>query len=76
MKLTEMEKKTITLYIEDNFKDEIGDPVWVDGYAQDLGITGKQFSGIMSSLSQKGFAYTNGESWGLTNEGIEAAKTL
>jgi hypothetical protein len=76
MKLTKLERKLIDLYSRDHFKDELGDPVWIDGYAQDMGISGKAFSGVMSSMVQKGLVYTNGESFGLTEKGIEMTETL
>jgi len=81
MKLTENEKKVIEAYKKDDIVSDEGwdDPqscTWITDFKDDCGIESKTFSGVISSLAQKGVIWTNGESFGLTQEGIEAAKTI
>ncbi len=81
MKLTEREIKVIKVYKKDDFVNDCGfeDPdaaTWVKNFHKDCGMNGKEFSGVMSSLCKKGFADTNGESWWLTEKGIDEARKI
>jgi len=77
--LTDGEQNVIRAFKSDCFVADHGwqskdASTWVDACdAKTCGMTGLQFAGTMSSLVQKGVCWTNGEAWGLTDEGREVA---
>ena len=87
MKLTEREIKVIKVYKEDDFVSDFekvkGDGwksekacTWLRHMAEDCGFSGKEFSGVMSSMVQKGLIFTDGICFGLTIKGIKEAEKL
>jgi len=81
MKLTKLEEKIISAYKKDDIVSDEGwdDPqscTWIEDFKDDCGIESKTFSGVISSLTQKGIIWTNGESFGLTEKGIEIARQI
>ncbi len=81
MKTTANEESVIRAYMNDDHVSDYGydDPdagAWVDGFAEDMGMSGETFSGVMGSLVRKGIIDTDGESFCLTTEGIEIAGSL
>lgn len=85
MKLTALEKQVIQAFKDDCYVGDVGweNPgamTWADELSHtmksDYGMSGKTFSGVMSSLYKKELVYGNNESFGLTKKGIEAAKKL
>lgn len=78
-RLTYLENEVIQAYKKDDFVQDRGwdDPeagAWVKGFHQDCGMSGKEFSGVMSSLVKKGWCWTDGEAFGLTEEAIATLK--
>ena len=79
--LTDLEIKVIKAYKKDDFVNDYGYEhpeagAWVVGFHKDCGMSGKVFSGVMSSLSKKGVILCNGESFQLSEEGIEIARGI
>lgn len=79
--ITELERKVIDTYKDDDFVSDYGwdDPetgTWINQFHEECGMDEKTFSGVMSSLQQKGIIWTNGASFGLTKSGIEIVRVL
>ena len=68
--ITEKELKMVRVIAESEYADQVGDPVWVDTL-EGGELTGRTVSGLVSSLSQKGFIATDGECVWLTETGVE-----
>jgi len=85
-KLTENEWKLINAYQHNDYVSGDGwdnpySAAWVEDFAFSCGewgkfdvLKGKSLSGIISSLCKKGIMQTNGESFYLTEKGIEFLK--
>lgn len=79
--LTEKEATVIRAYKEDDFVNDKGfespeSCTWVKDSHRACKMSGKEFSGVISSLVKKGIVKTDGETWSLTSEGIEVAREL
>ncbi len=66
--LTEKEMAVINAILNSEYLSENTDPVWIEGLAEEAGLTGKEFSGVVSSLVQKEIVATDG----LGNDGTIA----
>lgn len=82
--VTDLEREVLRAYAGNDHVNDYGwqDPeaaAWVDVLSDDVedcGINGKQFSGLMASLVNKGLMQTNGESCNLTQAGRQALKGI
>ena len=79
VKFTDLEKMFIEDYKNDEFVGDYGweseeARAWVDCFSDGCRLNGKQLSGVMSSLVQKGIIETDGEAFCLTSFGIEIVK--
>lgn len=83
--VTELEKKVLIAFSRNDHVRDYGwqDPeaaAWVDVLSDDLetdfGMSGKVFSGVMSSLVKKGLIDTNGDSCSMTDNGRKVLKDI
>ena len=75
MKLTEFEKIVVRVLAENEYSDNLEDPVWTFIIEDNTNLHSKQISGIVSSLTKKGLVNSNDNGkdstiW-LTKNGVE-----
>ena len=78
-RITYLENEVLQAYKKDDFVNDRG---WdnleagacIKGFHKNCGMTGKEFSGVMSSLVKKGWCWTDGKWFGLTPEAIAILK--
>jgi hypothetical protein len=81
VELTEKEIIVLKKFKDDDFVSDVGweNPkasTWVEDFHKDCKMSGKEFSGVMSSLVKKDIIWSTGESFGLKDAGREFLKTL
>lgn len=81
VKLTKYETAVIRAILDSEYGDEPTDPVWYEYVAEDSRVPTSAISGVISSLSKKGLAWTDDPmsadempSIGLTDKGVQAAR--
>jgi hypothetical protein len=81
VQITEKEIVVLKTFKDDDFVSDVGweNPkafTWVVDFHKDCKMSGKEFSGVMSSLIKKGIILSTGESFGLSDAGREVLRTL
>ncbi len=81
LNLTENEAKVIKAFMENDIVSDHGweHPeacTWTKDFHDEAGLDGKTYSGVFASLTVKELVWTNGEYWGLTELGREAANRI
>jgi hypothetical protein len=73
MNITELEAQMLRNLAENDYADEVGDPVWNDCLNDGpCDIPEAQRGPIVASLSKKGLVWVDTDTVGLTEEGVNA----
>ena len=81
MTLTDKETSVLKAVVENEYNGDDFEPVWTWSVSDNAGITGKEFSGVVASLTKKGYVSSweydkNEEVMALTDAGKEVYKGL
>ncbi len=81
MTLTDKETSVLKAVVENEYNGDDFEPVWTWSVADNAGVTGKTFSGVVASLTKKGYVSSwehdkNQEVMVLTDAGKEVYKGL